>query len=141
MRDNFNWVTTCRYLDICLVSPREFKCPHTEAKNLYFKLFNTFIVKISRLASEDVVLKLRQNAYLFCFMVFVPVLLTADKSSYDLILTRPLIKLFQTSVIDFINKCYMLCLILNVFQNRYLSARGDECSDLLCLTESAFSEF
>ena len=76
-------------------------------KKQFYRAFNSIFGKIGRHASEEVTLKLIQTKCL-------PVVLygldacpvnNADKHSLDFVLTRSLMKLFQTNSIIVINEC------------------------------------
>ena len=56
--NNFNWVTTYRYLGVYITSSRELKYSFAEAKKSYFRAFNVIFGKIGRSATENVFLKL-----------------------------------------------------------------------------------
>jgi hypothetical protein len=101
------WVNTCRYLGIFLVAARYFKCSFDNAKKAYYRSFNAIFGKVGRLASEEVVIKLLQTKCL-------PIILygldachvnAADKHSFDFMLTRSLMKLFQTGSNPVITEC------------------------------------
>jgi len=101
------WVKSCRYLGVYLCAARNFKCLFDEAKKAYYRSFNAVFGKIGRHASEEVTLKLIQTKCL-------PVILygldacpvnAADKHSLNFLMTRSLMKLFQTGSIVVIEEC------------------------------------
>jgi hypothetical protein len=101
------WVKSCRYLGVYMCAARNFKCLFDEAKKAYYRSFNAVFGKVGRRASEEVTLKLIQTKCL-------PVVLygldacpvsVADKHSLNFLMTRSLMKLFQTSSIVVIEEC------------------------------------
>jgi len=111
------WVQSCRYLGVYLSSARVFKCCFRNAKKAYFRSFNSIFGRVGRLASEEVVLKLIVTK---C----VPIILygldacpvnASDKHSLDFVLTRCLMKLFNTGSIIVIREC------MSMFNVKYLS--------------------
>lgn len=101
------WVKQCRYLGVYFVASRNFKCSFDNAKKAYYRAFNSIFGKVGRHASEEVTLKLIETKCL-------PVILygldachvnSADKHSFDFVLTRSLMKLFQTGSISVIDEC------------------------------------
>jgi Reverse transcriptase (RNA-dependent DNA polymerase) len=112
-----SWVQTCRYLGVYLLSARYFKCCFRNAKKSYFRSFNSVFSRVGRVASEDVVIKLVATK---C----VPVILygldacpvnASDRHSLDFVLTRCLMKLFNTGSNAVINEC------MNAFQVKKMS--------------------
>jgi len=102
-----SWVQTCSYLGVYLQSSRTFKCCFKNAKRAYFRSFNSVFGKVGRQASEEVVLHLIVTK---CFPVILygldvcPVN-SSDRHSFDFVLTRCLIKLFNTGSNIVINEC------------------------------------
>ncbi len=101
------WVTSCRYLGVYLLSSANFKCSLDNGKKAYYRAFNAIFGKVGRHASEEVVLKLIQ-------MKCIPVILhgldccplnASEKHSLDFVLTRSLMKLFQTGSNIVITEC------------------------------------
>jgi hypothetical protein len=101
------WVSSCRYLGVYLTSSAHFKCSYDNAKKAYYRAFNSIFGKVGRHASEEVVVKLIQ-------MKCIPVILygldccplnASDKHSLDFVLTRSLMKLFQTGSNVVITEC------------------------------------
>jgi len=137
--NQLNWVQSCRYLGIYLLSARNFKCCFRNAKKSYFRSFNSIFGRVGRLASEEVVLKLIATK---C----VPIILygldacpvsASDKHSLDFVLTRCLMKLFNTGSINVIRECMDMFNIKNlsdsvnirksVFLNRYCKSANIVC--------------
>ena len=111
------WVQTCRYLGIYLISARNFKCCFRNAKKSYFRSFNSVFGRVGRIASEEVVIKLVVTK---C----VPIILygldacpvnASDRHSLDFVLTRCLMKLFNTGSNIVIKEC------MNAFNVKKLS--------------------
>ena len=102
-----SWVQTCRYLGVYFVASRNFKCSFENAKKSYYRAFNNIFGKVGRRASEEVTVKLIETKCL-------PIILygldachvnAADKHSFDFVLTRSLMKLFQTGSNLVIDEC------------------------------------
>jgi hypothetical protein len=102
-----SWVDECRYLGVYLVAARYFKCSFSNAKRSFYRSFNSVFNRVGRAASEEVIVKLMQTKCL-------PVILygleacpvnTADKHSLDFVLTRCLMKIFQTGSYFVISEC------------------------------------
>jgi len=102
-RQRLAWVESCRYLGVYLCAARNGKCLFDEAKKAYYRSFNAVFGKIGRHASEEVTLKLK-----LIQTKCLPVILygldacpvnAADKHSLNLLVTRSLMKLFQTGSI------------------------------------------
>ena len=68
-----NWVSTCRYLGVFIVSARQFKCSFDSAKKSLFRSFNAIYGKIGNRASEETVLELMRAKYLPVCMYACPV--------------------------------------------------------------------
>ena len=90
-----------------MLSARHFKCCFRNAKKSYFRSFNSVFGRVGRLASEEVVIKL-------VVMKCVPVILfgldacpvnASDRHSLDFVLTRCLMKLFNTGSNTVIKEC------------------------------------
>jgi hypothetical protein len=101
------WVDEIRYLGIFLVNSRRFKCSLDHAKRGFYRSMNTIFGKVGRIASEEVTLKLIASK---C----IPILLygleacplnKSDKASLDFVVSRFLMKLFNTSNIETIKEC------------------------------------
>ena len=115
--NQLKWVQSCRYLGVYLLNARNFKYCFHNAKKSYFRSFNSVFGRVGRLASEEVVLKLIATK---C----VPIILygldacpvnASDKHSLDFVLTRCLMKLFNTVSINVIRDC------MNMFNVKKLS--------------------
>ena len=118
-----SWVTSCRYLGVYLLAARNFKCCFHESKKQFYRAFNSIFGKIGRHASEEVTLKLIQTKCVPVIMYGLDVcpVNNADKHSLDFVLTRSLMKLFQTNSIIVINECR------NAFNIELLSKMVTEC--------------
>jgi len=55
---SLNWVNSCRYLGVFIISGKELRYSFDNCKRKLFKSFNAVYSKIGRLASEEVVLSL-----------------------------------------------------------------------------------
>ena len=56
--ERVDWVDSCRYLGVYLVSAPSFRCSFHEARASFYRAFNGICGKVGRYASEDVVLSL-----------------------------------------------------------------------------------
>ena len=140
------WVESCRYLGVYLLSSRNFRCCFRNAKKSYFRSFNSVFGRVGRVASEEVVIKLIVTK---C----VPVILygldacpvnSSDRHSLDFVLTRCLMKLFNTGSNVVIKECMNAfnvkklsdCVISRklVFLNRYCKS-----DNIICKTFSGMA--
>jgi len=101
------WVKTCRYLGAYLVASINFKCLFDNAKKSYYRAFNSIFGKVGRHASEEVVVKLIQTKCLPVILYGLDAcpVTAANKHSLDFVLTRSLMKLFQTGSNIIITEC------------------------------------
>ena len=103
----FDWVDKCRYLGVCLVSGRQFRCSFDNAKSKLFTSFNSIFSKVGRFASEDVVINLLRSkcipSLLYC--VEACPLFQRDKHSFDFSLTRIFMKIFKTGSAAIVIEC------------------------------------
>jgi len=101
------WVTTCRYLGVFFHAHRNFKCVFDNAKKAYYRSFNSVFGKVGRHASEEVILKLIQSKCLpvILFGLDACPLNSSDKHSFDFLLTRSLMKLFNTGSNVIVTEC------------------------------------
>ena len=92
------WVTELRYLGVHILSSRKFKCSLDYAKRAFYHAANAIFGKVSRAASEEVVLQLIKSK---CYPVLrygleAIVLNNVDKNSIDFTAKRFFMKLFRT---------------------------------------------
>ena len=101
------WVDNMRYLGIYILSSRTFSCSLDQAKRAYFRSLNAIFGKVGRIASEEVVLQLVASKCL-------PILLYGTEAcglrkseirSLDFLVTRFLMRLFQTNNMNIIKDC------------------------------------
>jgi len=101
------WVNSCRYLGVYFLAHRNFKCVFDNAKKAYYRSFNSVFGKVGRYASEEVTIKLIQTKCLpvILFGLDACPVNSADKHSFDFLLTRSLMKLFNTGSNLVITEC------------------------------------
>jgi len=94
--ERVDWVDSCRYLGVYLVSAPSFRCSFHEARASLNKAFNGIFGKVGRYASEDAVLSLVASKCLPVLLYATEVcpLLSRDLSSISFALTRVLMKNF-----------------------------------------------
>jgi len=109
---SLQWSSQCRYLGVCFVSGRAFRCSFDQCKCQYYKAFNAVFSKVGRLASEAVGLDLIGNKCLPVLLYGVEAcpMLVRDKRSLEFTITRSLMKLFQTGFTTVVSDC------MNFFQ-------------------------
>jgi hypothetical protein len=104
------WVNICRYLGVYLVSARNFKVDLERAKASVYRAFNAIFGKVSRLASEEVILHLIQSK---C----IPILLygleacpinSSQKHSLEFPITKIFMKLFRTYSPNIVKECQIM---------------------------------
>jgi len=104
---NIKWVDSCRYLGVCFVSGRTFKCNFDHAKSRVFKAFNTVYGKVGYLASEEVVLGLLHSKCLpiLLYVTEACPLLSHNKQSLEFTITRIFMNIFQTGSLAVVTEC------------------------------------
>jgi len=101
------WVTELRYLGVYIISSRKFKCSLDYAKRAFYRAANAIFGKVSRVASEEVVLQLIKSK---CYPVLLYgleaiVLNNVEKNSIDFTAKRFFMKLFRTVNSEIITDC------------------------------------
>ena len=101
------WVSSCRYLGISIVSGRTFRCSFDNVKARFFRAFNAIYSKVGRLASEEVILSLLRTKCLPILLYATEAcpLLARTKQSFEFALTRVLMKIFRTSSSTIVKDC------------------------------------
>ena len=104
---SLQWSSQCRYLGVCFVSGRAFRCSFDQCKCRYYRAFNAVFSKAGRLASEEVVLDLIRNKCLPVLLYGVETcpMLVRDKRSLEFTVTRSPMKLFQTGSATVVSDC------------------------------------
>jgi hypothetical protein len=102
-----SWKDSIRYLGIYLKSAQNFRCNWSEARRKFFISANTIFGKLGRTTSEEVHLQL---IYSKCLPMLIYgteccYLTKADLGSFDFVVMRYLMKLFQNSQASFIVQC------------------------------------
>ena len=102
-----SWVKSCRYLGVYFLAHRNFKCVFDYAKKAYYRSFNSVFGKVGCHASEEITIKLIQTKCLpvILFGLDACPVNSTDKHSFDFLLTRSLMKLFQTGSNSIITEC------------------------------------
>jgi exonuclease III len=101
------WVDEIRYLGVHIVSSRLFKCSFDQSKRSFYRSINAVFGRIGRIASEEVMIQLVIQKCLPILLYGVeacPITISAAKS-FDFVMNRFLMKLFQTSNLNIINDC------------------------------------
>ena len=106
-RVSIEWVTSCRYLGVLLISGPWFKCRFHAAKAKFYKAFNAIKGKVGRIASQEVTLTLVKSkgapTLLYCLEVCP--FNTKDIKSLENSTTCALFKIFQTNSNEIIEEC------------------------------------
>ena len=101
------WVATCRYLGVYMVSGRVFRCSFNHSKGQFFKTFNSILCKVGGRASEEVVVSLLCSKCLPVLLYGVEAcpVLARDKRSLEFTITRSFMKIFRTGSAEVVNEC------------------------------------
>ena len=95
---SLQWVNSCKYLGVYLISGLTFKCSYDNRKSSFFKAFNSIYSKVGRHASEESVIALLHAKCLPILLYATEAcpLLTRDINSMDFTIKRVLMKVFGT---------------------------------------------
>ena len=101
------WVTELRYLGVYILSSRKFKCSLDYAKRAFYRAVNAIFGKVSRAASEEVVLQPIRSKYypVLLYGLETIALNNVDKKSIDFTAKRFFMKLFRTVNSEIITGC------------------------------------
>ena len=101
------WVDEVRYLGVHLISAKHFKCNFDSNKRAFFKSINPVFGRIGRIASEEVVIELviKKCLPILLYSTEACPINTSVAKSFDFIINRFLMKLFQTNNIYIIEDC------------------------------------
>jgi len=101
------WVEELRYLGVHIVTGRQFKCSLTHAKQSFYRPTNAIFGKISRIASEEIILQLINCKCMPILLYGLECFSVAkhDVRSLDFAVTWFLMKLFRSSNINVIDEC------------------------------------
>ena len=138
-KELLSWVCSCRYLGVYFESSRQFKCNFQNNRRAYYRSFNAIFGKIGRCASEEVVIKLITMKCLPTLLYgidAVPVL-KADRHSMDFVMTRALMKLFNTASMQIITECKIAFNLRNISEliferKRKFLLKYSNCYNLVC---------
>ena len=101
------WVTELRYLEAYISSSRKFKCSLDYAKRAFYRAANAIFGKVTRAASEEVVLQLiksKCNPVLPCGLEAC-VSTNVENKSIDFVAKRFFMELFRTVNSEIITDC------------------------------------
>ena len=95
---SIQWVDKLRYLGICILSGKTFRCCFDNAKKAFYRAFNAVFGKIGRCASEEVILDLVRSKCLPSLLYGTEAcpLNKTELRSLNFTVTRVLMKLFNT---------------------------------------------
>ena len=109
-RFSIEWVTSCRYLGVLLISGPRFKCTFDYAKAKFYRAFNALddiMWKVGRIASQEVTLTLVKSrcvpTLLYCLEVCP--LNAKDITSSEYPITCAIFKIFQTNSNEILEEC------------------------------------
>ena len=154
---SIQWVNSCRYLGIFMVSGRTFRCSFDNAKSRFFRAFNAIYSKVGRLASEEVILSLLRTKCLPILLYATEAcpLLVRTKHSFEFALTRVFMKIFRTSSSPIVKDCQHYFNILPVqsqlmirtamFLQKFSASLNSMCAvfslNARCQLNAIFSQF
>ena len=101
------WVTSVRYLGVCVTRSTNFSCAFDKAKKSFYRSFNAIFDKTGRIASENVVMQLIKSKCVPVLLYAVdacPINRTLERS-LQFPLTRIMMKIFKTNLKEIINNC------------------------------------
>ena len=106
--DELKCVEGCRYLGVCLVSARQFKCSQHNANCAFYCAFNAILGRLGRSASSEVVLHLVRSK---CIPVLLYGLDACSINATDFkFLQHPItnifMKMFATKSAEVVTECH-----------------------------------
>jgi hypothetical protein len=101
------WVDEIKYLGVCIVRSRHFKCSWVQARKGFYRSLNAIFGRVGRVASEEVVLQLINSKCLPVLLYGVEAcpLNKSDINSMDFAVNRFMMKLFKCTSIEVIRYC------------------------------------
>jgi hypothetical protein len=133
------WVADMRYLGVCFVSSRTFKCCYDNAKKSLYRSFNAIFGHIGRSASAEVILSLIKAKCLPTMLYGLEAcpINAGESKSLDFPITRVLMKIFNTNCKDIIADCQLFFAFPSVhelvstrkisFLRKYAATENDLC--------------
>lgn len=133
------WVKELKYLGVCFMSSRTFRCSFDQAKRSYYRSLNAIFGKVGRIASEEVVLQLVASKCLPILMYGSEAccLRQSDIRSLDFAVNRFLMKLFNTTNMSIIHDCvvhfnFKLPSLLLVNRTKTFLDKYNNCDNFVC---------
>lgn len=104
---SLQWVSSCKYLGVYMLSGRTFKCSYDCRKSSFFRAFNSIYSKVGQHAAEDSVIALLRAKCLPILLYATEAcpLLSRDINSLNFTVTRALMKIFRTGSAANITEC------------------------------------
>ena len=104
------WVSSCRYLGVYLLSAAHFKCSISDAKKSFYRSFNAIFGKIGRIAAEDVIIELiiKKSLPALIYALEVCALNKSDLRALDYVVDSAVKKIFNTYNKDVIAECRLM---------------------------------
>ena len=101
------WTVSCLYLGIYLASARSFKFSFDVARSKFYRAFNSIFGKVSRLATETVILNLLSSNCLPVLLYCIEAcpLLSRDLNSMSFAVNRVLMKIFCSRSSAVVEEC------------------------------------
>jgi hypothetical protein len=103
------WVDTVRYLGVYIVRSRTFKCCLNNAKQSFYRAFNSIYGKVGRTASEEVTLSLIKAKCIPCLIYGLDAcpITPTEINSLNFAVKRTLFKIFRTTSNDIVTNCQL----------------------------------
>ena len=103
------WVDTVRYLGVYIVRSRTFKCCLNNAKQSFYRAFNSIYGKVGRSASEEVTLSLIKAKCIPCLIYGLDAcpITSTEANSLNFAVKRTLFKIFRTTSNDIVTNCQL----------------------------------
>ena len=103
------WVDTVRYLGVYIVRSRTFKCCLNNAKQSFYRAFNSIYGKVGRSASEEVTLSLIKAKCIPCLIYGLDAcpITSTEANSLNFAVKRILFKIFRTTSNDIVTNCQL----------------------------------
>ena len=97
--DRLQWVETCRYLGVYVVSGQTFCCSFDNAKKKFYSSFNCIYGRVGHFASEEVTLSLLNSKCISAMLYGTEAcpVLSRHYHSFDFAVTRVFMKILRTS--------------------------------------------